>query len=87
MSVFFIDDRQVVRPKEVGSSDLIRGCREEVRCRYWLDHYDLDAQFRCAGLRRIHQLGRQHAGRPQDGQTFYGTWGRTPMIFQIVDSI
>jgi hypothetical protein len=47
VSVFFIDDRQLVRPEEIGSADYIieqataRGCG--------VSDYQLEAQFRCAG--------------------------------------
>src|SRR6185436_2211605 len=45
--VFFIDDLQIVRPGEIGSSSLIR---EAVATRgYCLQVYQLAAQFRCAG--------------------------------------
>jgi hypothetical protein len=47
VSVFFIDDRQVVRPDEVGSSDLIRECAAKNGCS--LAEFHLEAQFRCAG--------------------------------------
>lgn len=47
VSVFFIDDRQVVRPDEVGSSELVRSTAEEHGCLIF-DHH-LEAQFRCAG--------------------------------------
>jgi hypothetical protein len=47
VSVFFIDDRQVVRPKEVGSSDLIRSAA--VTADASLFEYELEAQFRCQG--------------------------------------
>ena len=47
VAVFFIDDRQVVRPNEIGSSEYIKkhacGVDAEV-----LD-YELEVQFRCAG--------------------------------------
>lgn len=45
--VFFIDDRQVVRPGEVGSSALVRETAAANKCR--LHEYTLEAQFRCAG--------------------------------------
>lgn len=44
---FFIDDRQVVRPGEVGSSVLIREASERRRQKVF--EYDLSAQFRCSG--------------------------------------
>jgi hypothetical protein len=47
VGVFFIDDDQIVRPGEVGSSDLIR---EHARQQNAVLHeYELEAQFRCAG--------------------------------------
>lgn len=46
-TVFLIDDLQVVRPKEVGSSELIRqACADRGREVF---EYQLAAQFRCAG--------------------------------------
>jgi hypothetical protein len=46
-SVFFIDDQQVVRPNEIGSSDLIRKTAQQVGCEVL--EFELEAQFRCAG--------------------------------------
>jgi uncharacterized protein len=45
--VFFIDDFQIVRPGEIGSSTLIRDA--VARHGYRLREYQLEAQFRCAG--------------------------------------
>ena len=47
VSVFFIDDRQVVRPNEIGSVDYIRQVAAANSCH--LLEYQLEAQFRCAG--------------------------------------
>jgi uncharacterized protein len=47
VSVFFIDDRQIVRPGEVGSSDLIRAAAGRADAK--LLEFELDAQFRCSG--------------------------------------
>jgi uncharacterized protein len=47
VGVFFIDDLQVVRPGEVGSSNLIREAAEELGCKP--EEYELEAQFRCHG--------------------------------------
>jgi hypothetical protein len=47
VSVFFIDDLQVVRPGEVGSGDLIRDAAERAGAR--LKEFELDIQFRCQG--------------------------------------
>jgi len=46
-AVFFIDDDQVVRPGEIGSSHYIREYAKGAGCTI-LD-YELEAQFRCAG--------------------------------------
>jgi DUF2075 family protein len=47
VSVFFIDDRQVVRPGEVGSSALIG--QAAVRANARIQEFELEAQFRCNG--------------------------------------
>ncbi len=47
VTVFFIDDLQVVRPNEVGSSELIRKAAQDLGAT--LHEFDLEAQFRVAG--------------------------------------
>lgn len=47
VSVFFIDDRQVVRPGEVGSTDLIQ--ETAARLKIPVFEHELDTQFRCGG--------------------------------------
>jgi len=47
LAVFLIDDRQVVRPDEIGSSGYIR--EHAVRLGYEVREHTLEAQFRCAG--------------------------------------
>jgi Rad3-related DNA helicase len=47
VSVWFIDDRQNVRPDEIGSSALVREHAAAHNCR--LLEFELEAQFRCAG--------------------------------------
>ena len=47
VSVFFIDDLQVVRPGEAGSAELIRAAAKTIGAD--LKEYQLEAQFRCAG--------------------------------------
>ena len=47
VSVFFIDDKQVVRGQEVGSSALIRQAAEKYKAS--CDEVDLLSQFRCNG--------------------------------------
>jgi len=46
-SVFFIDDKQIVRPGEIGSSPYIKAEAEKLHCE--VREYELEAQFRCAG--------------------------------------
>ncbi len=47
VSVFLIDDFQVVRPNEIGSVDHIRAHALKHSCRIY--EYELDIQFRCGG--------------------------------------
>ncbi len=47
VGVFFVDDRQVVRPGEIGSVEYIRAAAQDAGC--ILSEYELEAQFRCAG--------------------------------------
>ena len=47
VSVFFIDDDQVVRPGEIGSVEYIKESAERNHCK--LSEYELEIQFRCSG--------------------------------------
>lgn len=47
VSVFFIDDLQVVRPGEVGSADLVRETAKKLDAE--LIEFKLETQFRCGG--------------------------------------
>jgi DUF2075 family protein len=47
VAVFFVDDKQVVRPNEIGSSDYIRRAAKGRGCEVL--EYRLEAQFRCQG--------------------------------------
>lgn len=47
VSVFFIDDYQVVRPNEIGSADYIRSYADQLGCE--ISEFTLEAQFRCSG--------------------------------------
>jgi len=47
LSVFFIDDDQIVRPNEIGSVDYLRSHAMEIGCD--VEEYELEAQFRCNG--------------------------------------
>ena len=46
-SVFFIDDNQIVRPGEIGSTEYIKREAEQLGCQ--VREFELEAQFRCAG--------------------------------------
>ena len=46
VAVFFIDDKQLVRPNEIGSAAYIIEHAEEMECR--VREHKLKAQFRCA---------------------------------------
>ncbi len=46
-SVFFIDDNQIVRPGEIGSTGYIKTEAEKLHCD--VCEFELEAQFRCAG--------------------------------------
>ena len=46
-SVFFIDDNQIVRPGEIGSTGYIKTEAEKLHCE--VREFELAAQFRCAG--------------------------------------
>ncbi len=47
VAIFFIDDRQGVRPKEIGSSEYIKKHADDLN--YEVSEFDLEVQFRCAG--------------------------------------
>lgn len=47
VSVFFIDDNQIVRPDEIGSTSYIKEFALKNNCKIY--EYSLEAQFRCMG--------------------------------------
>lgn len=47
LSVFFSDDNQMIRPKDIGSYTHIKEVAQSLNCQIY--EYELDAQFRCAG--------------------------------------
>ena len=47
VAIFFIDDRQIVRPNEIGSTRHIRQHAEAVNAQ--ISEYELEVQFRCSG--------------------------------------
>jgi len=47
LSVFFSDDNQMIRPKDIGTYEHIKQVANNMKCEVF--EYELDAQFRCAG--------------------------------------
>ena len=47
VTVFFIDDKQSVRPGEIGTAEYVIDYAKKIGCR--LFDYELETQFRCAG--------------------------------------
>ena len=83
VAVFFIDDLQVVRPGEVGSSALIgeAAAREGAK----LQEFELEAQFRCAGSDAfVNWIDNTLGVR----RTANAIWNRSDAFdFQIIDSV
>ena len=66
VTIFFIDDHQVVRPEEIGSAELIREAARRVHRRGVRVRAQGAVQVR--RLRRLPQLGRRRAGDTGDRQ-------------------
>ena len=82
VAVFLIDDDQVVRPDEIGSTAYIREAAEKSGC--VVLEYALETQFRCAGSSAFvnwvnHTLGIRETANP--------TWTRDEAFdFRVVES-
>ncbi|MDD9379431.1 DUF2075 domain-containing protein [Streptomyces sp. ZAF1911] len=67
LTVFFMDERQSVRPKEVGTPGLIKDAADRYGAQ--LVSYDLREQFRCGGsdayIRWVRGLLGMHDGAPE----------------------
>jgi hypothetical protein len=83
ITAFFIDDRQVVRPGEVGSAGLIRAASEQ-RGRKVVE-YDLESQFRCGGSDVYVRWVDQLLGIRKDKEGILNV-AEAHFDFQIVDS-
>ncbi|MBD1425704.1 DNA/RNA helicase domain-containing protein [Sphingobacterium arenae] len=71
ISVFFIDDYQVVRRGEIGSSSFIRAQAEKMGCTVY--EYDLESQFRNGGSEKYSQWGfpeNSHDGQVKGSEVF-----------------
>lgn len=83
VSVFFIDDLQVVRPAEVGRVALIRETASRMNAR--LHEFELDSQFRCMGSDAFINWIDSTLGVRESADTY---WGSTdPFEFRIFDSV
>jgi hypothetical protein len=82
VAVFFIDDHQIVRPKEIGSVKYIREQAEKSGCSVF--EYELEAQFRCAGSDAFVNWVNNTLGIER---TANALWGRVEEFdFKILDS-
>lgn len=83
VGVFLLDDLQVVRPGEVGSTDLIR--EEAARAGVDLLEYELEAQFRCQGSEAFVNWIENTLQVRRTAETIWD--GSQAMEFRIADSI
>jgi hypothetical protein len=81
--VFFIDDRQNVRPGEIGSCNYIRENAERLGCN--VHEYQLDIQFRCQGSDKFVQWVNNTLGVTKTAEAIWDT-KNSEFDFQIVNS-
>ena len=82
VSVFFVDEMQVIRPNEIGSKEHIKQAAEKISAQ--IHEYTLTTQFRCSGSDRYLQW-IENALNLID--TDYKLLDKNePMQFQIIDS-
>jgi len=77
LTVFFIDDLQVVRPQEIGSTELIKRTASKFGCEIF--EFELTTQFRCSGsdgyldwiddILQIRSTGKKYLTK-EDGMDF-----------------
>jgi hypothetical protein len=84
LSVFFIDEHQVVRPNEMGSVNLIKGSANKFNAKiYEMD--ELKTQFRCGGSAKYLELIEKILKIKEEGEEFE-IEPDNKMEFNIVDS-
>ncbi len=82
VSVFFIDDKQVVRPNEIGSVAYIKEHARKNNCRIF--EYELEVQFRCNGSEAFINWINNTLGIER---TAHGIWDlHEEFDFKIMDS-
>ena len=87
LSVFFIDEKQIVRPNEIGSVDLIKKAANKlgVKEENIYEDYELQTQFRCGGSVRYVDWIEDNLGmRENEEEISFGE--KEKMEFEIVES-
>ena len=82
VSVFFLDDDQVVRPNEIGSTEYIKKSAHELDCE--VHEYELEAQFRCSGSEAFVNWINNTLGIKKTANILWN--GQEEFDFQIVDN-
>ncbi|MFA6004890.1 MAG: DUF2075 domain-containing protein [Patescibacteria group bacterium] len=81
--VFFVDERQNVRPGEIGSGDYIRENAEKLGCSVF--EYQLDIQFRCQGSDKFVQWINNTLGISKTAEKIWDG-AKSEFDFQIINS-
>ena len=82
LPVFFIDDHQIVRPKEIGSVEYIKNNATRLGCEVF--EYQLDIQFRCQGSDKFVQWIENTLGVRKTSQVLWNA--KEEFKFEIVSS-
>lgn len=86
VSVFFIDDDQIVRPNEIGSADYIRDYAGDLGCE--VVDFVLETQFRCSGSAAfINWIDNTLSIRPTANVLWTGDEGFDFRIFDSAESL
>jgi hypothetical protein len=83
LTVFLVDDRQVVRPNEIGSSTYISEQARSLGC--IVSDYELEVQFRCAGSDGFVNWVNNTLGVQRTANVLWD--GAEGFDFQIVESV
>jgi uncharacterized protein len=85
LSLFFIDERQVVRPTEIGSVELIKNTAKKMGIEeYEISEFELKTQFRCSGSDAFLQWIENVLGIRESEKQFLSEEDR--MEFKIFDN-
>ncbi len=83
LPVFFIDDRQNIRPNEIGSVEYIKEYAKKMECQIF--EYQLEIQFRCKGSDKFVQWIENTLGTGITPQILWNP-GKEEFDFKIVSS-